>query len=262
MKGTAAVSAVVITRDAEEHLDRVLGALDICDEIVILDSGSTDRTREIAGRHGASWFEHPFEGYGPQKRHAVVRARHDWIVAVDADEVLDERGRAGLAAIDWDRQDPSVCWRIRRRPFIGRREIRHGHWNPDWVVRVFNRRRHDFSAAAVHESVVPTGVVRTLPGSLIHSSYRDLGEIIRSDYHRLKAESYRAQGRRTNGPVLAARAVWAFFSCYVLRRGFLDGPAGVVVALAGAVNAVMGLALASDDDENGEAMIGRFATWL
>jgi glycosyltransferase involved in cell wall biosynthesis len=249
VKKTIAVSAVVITREAEKHLDRVLGALEMCAEIVILDSGSTDRTREIANRHGASWFERPFDGYGPQKRHAVVRARHDWILAVDADEVLDERGSEALAAIDWERQDPSVCWRIRRRPFVGRREIRHGHWNPDWVVRVFNRRHNDFSTAAVHESVMPTGVIRTLPGSLLHYSYRDLGEIIRPDYHRLKADGYRANGRRANGPVLAVRAMWAFFSSYVVRRGFLDGPAGVVVALAGAVNAVLGLALASQDDE-------------
>ena len=220
MKGTAEISAVVITRDSEEHLDRVLGALDICDEIVILDSGSNDRTREIADRHGASWFERPFDGYGSQKRHAVVRARHDWILAVDADEVLDEPGRAALEAIDWERQDPSECWRIRRRPFIGRREIRHGHWNPDWVVRVFNRRHNDFSVAAVHESVHPTGTVRTLPGSLAHHSYRDLGEIIRTDYHRAKAASYRAAGRRANGPVLAARAMWAFFWSYAIRRGW------------------------------------------
>jgi glycosyltransferase involved in cell wall biosynthesis len=243
------VSAVVITKDAEEHLDRVLGALKCCDEIVVVDSGSTDRTREIALAHGVSWFERAFDGYGPQKRHAVVRAVHDWILAVDADEVLDERAAAAVAEIDWPRQDPSQCWRIRRRPFVGRREIRHGHWNPDWVVRLFHRGHHDFSNASIHESVMPTGVVQTLPGALNHYSYRDLGEVMRMDYHRLKARRYRNQGRRAAGPVLANRAMWAFFSSYVLRRGFLDGSAGVVIALAGAVNAVMGLALASEGDD-------------
>ena len=107
----------------------------------------------------------------------------------------------------------------------------------------------DFSSAPIHESVTPTGAVRTLPGSLIHYSYRDLGEIIRMDYHRLKAQHYQDQGRRSGGPMLATRATWAFFYSYIVRRGFLDGPAGVVVALAGAVNAVMGLALASEDNE-------------
>jgi glycosyltransferase involved in cell wall biosynthesis len=242
------VSAVLITRDAEECLDRVLGALQCCSEIVILDSGSADRTRAIALEHGASWFERVFDGYGSQKRHAVVRAHYDWILAVDADEVLDDEAGAAVAAMDWDHEDPSQCWRIRRRPFVGTREIRYGHWNPDWVVRLFHRAHHDFSTATVHESVTPTGAVRTLPGSLVHRSYHDLGEIFRMDYHRLKATSYLDTGRRAAGPVLAARAAWAFFYSYVLRRGVLDGPAGVVVALAGAVNAVMGLALASESD--------------
>ena len=250
MSGPAQVSAVLITKNAEEHLDRVLDALRCCSEIVVLDSGSSDRTREIAIEHGASWFERPFDGYGPQKRHAVVRACYDWILSVDADEVLDDEAGAAVVALDWERQDPSLCWRIRRRPFVGRREIHHGHWNPDWVVRLFHRGHHDFSNVPIHESVSPTGVVRTLPGSLIHYSYRDLGEVIRMDYHRLKAERYRNEGRRASGPALAARATWAFFSSYVIRRGFLDGPAGVVVALAGAVNAVMGLAMASEDDEH------------
>ena len=114
------------------------------------------------------------------------------------------------------------------------------------MVRLFHRGHHDFSNAPLHESVTPTGAVRTLPGSLIHYSYSDLGEIIRMDYQRLKAQRYRDQGRRTAGPELVARATWAFFYSLVVRRGFLDGPAGVVVALAGSVNAVMGLALASE----------------
>ena len=247
MSSTAPVSAVVITKDAEALLDQVLGALGCCDEIVILDSGSIDRTREIAAKHEVSWFERPFDGYGPQKRHAVVRARHDWILSIDADEVLDDEAGAAIAAIDWSAQAPSSCWRLRRRPHVGSREIRYGHWNPDWVIRLFHRRHHDFSASRIHESVAPTGAVRTLPGSLLHYSYRDLGDIFRMDYHRLKAQRYRDQGRRAGGGVLATRATWRFFYSYIIRRGFLDGPAGVAVALAGSLNAVMGLALASEE---------------
>ena len=240
------LSAVLITRDAEEYLDCVLEALRCCGEIVVLDSGSTDRTREIALEHGASWYERPFDGYGSQKRHAVIRAHYDWILAIDADEVLDDEAGTAVKAVDWHRQDPSLCWRLRRRPFVGQREVRFGHWNPDWVVRLFHRSHHDFSGTRIHESVTPAGAVRTLPGSLNHYSYHDLGEIIRMDYHRLKAQRYHDQGRRAAGPVLAARASWAFFYSYIVRRGFLDGPVGVVVALAGALNAVMGLAMASE----------------
>lgn len=251
MSGSPPLSAVLITKDAEDYLDRVLGALRCCSEIVVLDSGSTDRTREIALEHGASWYERPFDGYGSQKRHAVVRAGYDWILAIDADEVLDDEACEAVKAVDWDRQDPSLCWRLRRRPFVGQREVRFGHWNPDWVVRIFHRGHHDFSGLQIHESVTPIGAVRTLPGSLKHYSYRDLGEVIRMDYHRIKARRYLDQGRRAAGPALAARATWAFLYSYIIRRGFLDGPAGVVVALAGSVNAVMGLALASEESREG-----------
>ncbi len=246
MSGRVPLSAVIITGDAEDLLERVLQPLQVCAEIVLLDSGSSDDTRRIAVAAGARWHSHPFDGFGPQKRRAVALAHHDWVLSIDADEVLDATASAAIASIDWSAQDTRACWRIRRRPFIGRREIRHGHWVPDHVVRLFHRQVHGFSEDPVHESVHPTGPVHTLPGSLLHFSYRDLAEVFRFDYHRLKAERYRARGRRSSGPALAARAIVTFLRSYVLRSGFLDGPAGVVVALAGAAGAVTGLAMATE----------------
>jgi glycosyltransferase involved in cell wall biosynthesis len=239
----------LITKDASEHLGRVLDSLRVCEEVVILDSGSEDRTREIALEKGARWHQRDFRGYGPQRRCAVSLARNDWIVAVDADEILDQEAIAALAAICWADEDPTTCWRILRRPFVGRREIRHGHWVPDYVVRVFHRKYHDFSNATVHEAVQPTGAVRTLQGSLLHYSYRDLGEIFRMDYHRIKAKRYADAGRHAAAPSLVVRACWAFVYSYLIRLGFLDGPAGVVIALAGSVNAVTGLAMASESPD-------------
>jgi glycosyltransferase involved in cell wall biosynthesis len=241
------LTAVLITLDAERHLERVLSALQPCCEgIVVLDSGSGDRTREIAAAFGVRWHEHPFDGYGPQKRRATALADTDWLLSIDADEVLDDDAQRAIAEIDWSAQDPAACWRIRRRPHIGEREIRHGHWVPDRVVRIFNRRRHGFDDAAVHESVSPSGPVHTLPGSIFHYSYSDAAEVFRVDYHRLKADRYRRLGRRASAIGLAARAAAAFLRSYLLRAGFLDGRDGVVVALAGAVNAVTALALASE----------------
>jgi glycosyltransferase involved in cell wall biosynthesis len=248
MRSHIPVSAVLITRDAQTHLDRVLAPLSPCREIVILDSGSTDRTREIAAAHGARWYEHPFDGYGPQKRRAVALAHSDWIVAVDADEVLDHEAAAELGRIDWSGADPRTSWRVRRRTFIGRREIVHGHWKTDRPVRIFHRRVTGFTAAPVHESVPPTSLVRDLPGSLLHYSYADLADVIRLDYHRLKVLRYRDEGRRACAGLLALRALWAGFHSYVLRAGFREGGAGVVIALAAAVNATMGLAMTSEPE--------------
>ena len=246
MTAAVPVSAVLITLDAERVLERVLRPLAVCAEIVVVDSGSRDRTRAIALAHGALWHEHAFEGYGPQKRFAVDLARHDWVLSIDADEVLDERAASAIAGVDWNNQNPRACWRVRRRPFIGSREIRHGHWVPDRVVRLFHRRHHHFSDEPVHESVLPSGPVYDLPGSILHYCYRDLADVFRPDYHRLKASQYRRRGRRAGSPILAIRAAAAFLRSYLLRAGFLDGPAGVVVAVAAAASAVTGLAMASD----------------
>jgi glycosyltransferase involved in cell wall biosynthesis len=248
MSSKIPVSAVVITKNEQAHLKEVLRSVAICGEIVILDSGSTDRTREIAQARGVSWHEHPFDGYGRQKQRAVTLARHDWVFSVDADEVLDREAVADLVTIDWAGADPRNCWRVRRRTFVGLREIRHGHWKTDRPIRIFNRHVTGFNAVPVHESIQPTTRIRTLAGSLRHYSYADLTEVIRLDYHRLKAIRYRELGRRAGGAVLATRALWAVFHSYLLRGGFLEGGAGVVIALAAAVNATMGLAMASEPE--------------
>lgn len=247
---------MLITRNAERHLPKVLTALSACDETIVLDSGSADRTREIALACGARWHVHPFVGYGPQKRRAVALAANDWVLSVDADEVLDHGAVTAISGIDWGEVDPRTCWRIRRRTFIGDREIRHGHWKTDRPVRLFNRLVTGVTPAPVHESVRATSRIRDLPGSILHYSYDDLSEVIRLDYHRLKALRYRREERRAGGPLLALRAVWAGFHSYVLRLGFLEGGAGVVIALAAAVNASMGLAMASEPELAGRR-IGR-----
>jgi glycosyltransferase involved in cell wall biosynthesis len=257
MPSTIPVSAVLITRDAEAHLDRVLAALTLCDEVVVLDSGSTDRTRDIARSRGCRWHQHPFSSFGEQKQRAVALARHHWVVSVDADEVLDDEATAGLAGIDWGATDLVACWRIRRRTFIGDREIRYGHWSTERPVRVFNRLVTGFTPAIVHESVPPTSDVRDLSGSLLHYSYADLSEVIHLDYHRLKAIRYRVQHRRAGAALLAVRAAWAAMHSYVVRRGCLEGGAGVVIALAAAVNATMGLAMASEPELAGRSDANR-----
>ena len=170
------VSAVVITRNASRHLGAVLAAASGCDERLVLDSGSTDDTLAIAAAAGARIERQPFLGYGPQKRRAVELAAHDWILSLDADEVLDEEARAGLAAADLS--DPAACYAIRRRTFVGRRELRHGPWAEDRPVRVFNRTTANFKPLAVHEEVVAAGRPRSLPGSLLHYSFIDCADVI------------------------------------------------------------------------------------
>jgi glycosyltransferase involved in cell wall biosynthesis len=234
---TVSISAVLITLNAERHLDRVLAALrGTCAEIVVLDSGSTDRTAAICAAHGVRFEVHPFDGYGPQKRRAVALATHDWVLSVDADEVLDATASAALAQLDLS--EPRRSFRILRRNFIGEREVRYGAWSPDWCLRLFNRTTTNFTMDAVHESVPAVGPVAVIPGSLLHYSFSDAADLfVRcGGYARRKAARYRAAGRRAGACRVLLRALWGFTRSYVLKRGFLDGKLGVVVALSVAVD--------------------------
>ena len=132
------ISAVIITRDAAQGIAATLASISFCAERLVLDSGSTDATVEIARASGARVEAQPFLGYGPQKRRAVELAAHDWILSLDADEVLDDEAAAAIARLDL--RDPRRCWSLRRRTFIGRREGRHGPWGGEQVLRLFNRK--------------------------------------------------------------------------------------------------------------------------
>lgn len=244
------VSAVLIVLNGERHLDRVLGALAFCDEILVLDSGSTDATIEIAKRHGARVEHQPFLGYGPQKRRAVELAKHDWILAVDDDEVLDYEAATTIQMLSL--ADAGRAWRVRRRNYVGGREVRYGAWSPDFVLRFFNRTQADFNSNEIHESVHGAREVLTLPGSLHHFSYTDLGDIFAraAGYSRTKASRYRFEGRHAFPVQLVFRALWGFLRSYVFKLGFRDGSAGVVVALSVALDAVLGLALAGEQSED------------
>lgn len=244
---TIPISAVIIVKDGELHLARVLAALAPCAEILVLDSGSGDGTEAIARSAGARFERQPFLGFGPQKNKAVELAKHDWILSVDADEVLDDAARLALPNLDL--ADPQRAWRIRRRTFVGRRELRHGHLN-DAPVRLFNRTATRFNDVPVHESVAPPERVEILPGGLLHYSFRDAAELVArgAGYTRTKAAEYLAKGRRASAPWILARAAGAFAKSYLLKRGFLDGRLGVIVALSAALSASTALAMASEQE--------------
>lgn len=248
------LSAVLIVKNGERHLDRVLSAVGFCDEILVLDSGSTDRTLEICAAHNVRVEHQPFLGYGPQKRRAVELAKHDWVLVIDDDEVLDYEGATTIQVLDYS--DPGKAWQIRRRNYIGAREVRYSHWSPDYSLRVFNRTRAQFTDSLIHESVeLSDGRVLTLQGSLHHYSYTDYSDVfIRcASYARAKAKRYRDQGRRASALQLVFRALWGFLSSYIIKQGFRDGVAGVVVALSLALTSVLGLALAEDNNVDNEA---------
>jgi len=237
------ISAVIICRDGGSELQAALESLAFCSERLVLDSGSTDGSPELARAAGARVEHQPFLGYGPQKRRAVELARHDWILSLDADERLDDGAAAAVRLLALD--DPTASYAFRRRTFVGRREIHHGPWGGEQVVRLFNRRTGEITALAVHERVVAPGQPRLLAGSILHHGFPTAADIILRAvrYARPKAGLIRAAGERPRVWALPWRAAGAFAKAYLLQSGWRDGAAGFVIALSRVVDSTLPRAL-------------------
>jgi glycosyltransferase involved in cell wall biosynthesis len=250
ISGSPAISAVVIARDAGAHIGETLASVAFCAERLVVDSGSTDDTVAIARAAGARVAHQPFLGYGPQKRRAVDLASHDWILSLDTDESLDAEAAAAVA--DLDLADTGRCYAFRRRTFIGRREIRHGPWGGERVLRLFHRSSAGFSPLAVHEQVEARAAPRLLPGSILHHSFTDGADVLARSvrYARLKADIMRAKRQRVSVWTLPLRGAGNFAKAYVLQGGWRDGTAGFVIALSRVIDSTLprALLLLSDDD--------------
>jgi glycosyltransferase involved in cell wall biosynthesis len=227
------LSAVLIAQDEEKTIGDALASVAFCDEVVVVDSGSRDRTREIAEAAGARVVVHsPWPGFVAQRDFATRAARHDWVLALDADERVSPPLREEIETL---RRNGLVAagYRIPRVAFYLGRWIRGTDWYPDWQVRLFDRTRGHWQGDLVHESVAVQGPVERLHGELVHHPYADISDHLRKidSYTTLWARQARAAGRRSNILDLVAGATWAFFRNYVLKRGFLLGSAGLIVSV-------------------------------
>lgn len=225
----AKISTIVITRDEEERIDRCLGSVaSFSDEIVVVDSFSTDGTLEIARRHTSHVFQNVWPGYSAQKEFAVERASGDWIFWIDADEeVSPELGR-DIAALDLDADGYEVPRLVR---YLGR-WIRHGGWYPDRVVRLFRRDRGRFDGARVHERVIVNGTVGRLDSPLYHYSYRNIAHHLQkmNQFTSLAAGQMHDRGRKAGIVEILGRPLAGFLGAYVLKGGFLDRMPGLLIA--------------------------------
>ena len=233
------MSLVLITRNAGKELRAALESARFAEEIVVVDSGSDDDTVQIAASFGATIVVQAWLGYGPQKQFAVQRARHDWVLCLDADErVTTELARAIQSALA--RPDATAYRIARRNRFLGR-WLQHGEGYPDWTVRLFDRRQAHWSDDPVHERVITTGTVGRLGGDLLHESAESLDAYLakQNRYTTLQAQLLHEQGRRANVVSLVLSPLVRFIKFYVVRLGFLDGSAGLVHIAIGCGNSFM-----------------------
>ena len=257
--GRATLSVIIITLNEAGHIAECLDSVAFADEVVVVDSGSGDGTREIARTKGAKVvLTDDWPGFGPQKNRALELATCDWVLSIDADErvtpelaveireILRAPAPAPAAArCDAPALVPSAtadsggfatAYRIARLSNFGGRWIRHSGWWPDHVLRLFRRGTARFKDVAVHESVVTDLPVATLKAHFLHYPYASLEHFIAkiNHYSSEAAAMMHARGKRTTVLGAWGHASWTFVRIYVLRRGFLDGREGFILAAMGA----------------------------
>ena len=231
-----ALSAFVITRNNERTIRRCIESLAFAGEIIVLDSGSTDRTLDICRELGAVVHtSEDWPGHGPQKNRALDRASGDWLLSLDSDEWISPALRGEIEHTLRTPGKESAYAVPRRSSFCGR-FMKHSGWWPDYVVRLFRSGAARFSEDAVHERLIVTGTTRKLREPVLHEAIVDLDQMI------LKMNAYSTAGAnmklsRGGGASLVGavwHGLWAFFRTYVLRLGFLDGREGFMLAVANA----------------------------
>src|SRR5580658_9742683 len=225
------ISAAIITYNEERNIPRALESLRCCDEVIVVDSGSTDRTVELATKLGARVIDSNWRGYAEQKNYASSQCRHDWVLSLDADEALSEALEGEIWQIKKNGPEFDAYTMPRLAQYLGR-WILHSGWYPDRKVRMFDRQRAKWVGNFVHESVAVEGRVGHLKSNILHFTCNSLSEHLKTmdRYTTLAAEQLLATGDKVTWGRLILEPPWTFFRTYVLKGGFLDGVEGLAIA--------------------------------
>ncbi|MFZ1699430.1 MAG: glycosyltransferase family 2 protein [Pyrinomonadaceae bacterium] len=227
------ISATIIVRDEENNIAEVCETLDWADEIVIVDSDSTDRTIEIARGYTDKIFNREFKGFKDKHEYADAQTTGDWIFWIDADERVTPELRASIEQLrSIDDADLADGYRIARKTYFLDRWIRHCGWYPDYQMRLYRKANSYWDGVAPHQVAHVPGRVDTLDGEFLHYTKRDLAEYHRvtESYAALAAEHLTKEGRSVGAFGICANAVAAFVRTYILKQGFRDGVAGMIIS--------------------------------
>lgn len=232
MNSPPKLTATIVAMNEADRIGPCLASLAFCDEIIVVDSHSTDDTRELAAAAGATVIERDWPGFGPQKDHAAEAASHDWILQLDADERVTPELRAEIEALRERGFADHVGWTMPRCSNWFGRWIRHGSWYPDRQLRLYDRRAGRWEGAEPHPKVNAAGRVSDLAGDLQHEPYRNLSEHLRiiDKYTTVMAEGLVARGKKVGLTKVLLNPVWRWFRFVFLQRGFLDGWRGLALA--------------------------------
>ena len=230
------LSVAIITLNAASQLAETLKSAAFADEIVVVDSGSTDGTQALAIAHGARVIEQTWMGFGPQKQFAVEACQHDWVLCLDADELVSPELQTSITQTLTAPVHPAYRF-PRCNRFLGR-YLKYGEGYPDWSLRLFDRRHACWSADAVHEKVLCSTPIGTLKGDLLHDSAESLANYLskQNRYTTLAAEMALAAGKRASFGRIALSPFIRFIKFYLVRQGFRDGLPGLIHIAIGCFN--------------------------
>lgn len=225
------ISAVIITKNEEKNLLNCLKSLSWTDEIVVLDSGSKDKTVDIAIDFGCSVHQTDWLGFGRTKQLAVSLAKNDWILSIDADEVLSDELISSLQSLVLD--STIKGYRIKRSSFYLGHKIKYSSWQRDFPLRLFNRKYGTFNDKNVHESVKLKGKTQTISADILHYTYPDVRTHLDkiNFYTGLSATALYAKGKKVSITGIAIRSIIKFLKMFVFNFGFMDGRAGFILAI-------------------------------
>lgn len=228
------LTVIIITKNEESHISQCLESVKWADEIIILDSGSTDKTVGICKQFTPHVFETDWQGFGIQKQRALEKATGDWVLSLDADEIISPALRIEIEnAI---RQNQFEAFLLPRLSSYCGKFIKHSGWYPDYVLRLFRRELGHFTNDVIHEYVKVEGTVGKLTSPILHESYSDLSEVLEkvNSYSTLQAQKLFSRDTKSSFSKAIFRALWKFIQTYFIKMGFLDGQHGLMLAISSA----------------------------
>ena len=229
------LSVIVITKNEEKSIRDCLESVVWADEIIVVDSGSTDKTVAICREYTSKVFVTGWPGFGAQKNRALEMATCDWVLSLDADERVTPELQAEIrTAIDYPGNN--IAFKMPRLSNYCGRYMRYSGWWPDYIIRLFRRGRAHFTNDLVHEHLIVHGAVETLSKPLIHNSFDDLEDVLNkiNSYSSAGASMMHQKKKKATLASSILHGLWAFVHTYILRAGFLDGREGLMLAVSNA----------------------------
>jgi glycosyltransferase involved in cell wall biosynthesis len=224
------LSVIIITKNETRHIAACLKSVAWADEIIVLDSGSSDDTVAICKTYSAQVYETDWPGFGPQKQRALDKAREDWVFSIDADEQVTPQLKEEIQQAMQSKQ--FAGYQMPRLSSFCGKQIRHGGWWPDYIVRLFRRESAGFLDVPVHEKVLVDGPIGKLKSPLLHDTYQTLEEAVdkMNTYSSLSAKMLFDAGKKSSISKTLIKTLWTFVRCYLIKAAFLEGRYGLMLA--------------------------------